>query len=143
MLQFQTNGSLESINLRAHDAAISMVGTPYLHQGRLPGVALDCIGLVSEAYRMAGYPHQIPADYRRIPDVRVLSQYVNKYCIKKDKADIGDIILIRFSIDPQHFAIMSYGNKIIHAYNQAKKVVIDNYSEEWIKKTVGIFGVKE
>lgn len=35
-------------------AARSMLGTPFHHQGRLPGVGLDCAGLIVCAFRAVG-----------------------------------------------------------------------------------------
>ncbi|MEQ8767219.1 MAG: hypothetical protein RL885_25130 [Planctomycetota bacterium] len=37
-------------------AAETMVGTPYHHQGRVPGVGLDCVGLLLCAAQLVGAP---------------------------------------------------------------------------------------
>lgn len=48
--------------------AVRLVGTPYQHQARLPGVAIDCVGLVVCTARALGIPLTDISNYPRFPD---------------------------------------------------------------------------
>ena len=44
-------------------AALGLVGTPFRLHGRNPSFGLDCVGLVAEAMRRAGYDARAPHGY--------------------------------------------------------------------------------
>jgi cell wall-associated NlpC family hydrolase len=103
-------------------AARALVGTPYQHQGRLPGVALDCAGVVICVARACGL---IEADfdvtgYTPRPDGTLLA-YCDRYLtrIEQDAAGPGDVIVTRFGGEAQHFGILSPylhgGQAVVHA----------------------------
>jgi cell wall-associated NlpC family hydrolase len=48
-------------------AARQFLGTPFVHQGRLPHVGLDCIGLLQATAQSCGIQHQDFAGYGRRP----------------------------------------------------------------------------
>jgi hypothetical protein len=52
--------------------------------------------------------------------------------------DVGDVLVMRFERDPQHFALVSQRTPlhIIHAYAQAKKVVEHIVDATWRKRIV-------
>lgn len=45
------------------DAAMAQIGVPFRSHGRMPGVALDCVGLVSHCLNEAGKKIVPPHDY--------------------------------------------------------------------------------
>jgi len=107
-------------------AARECVGTPFRHQGRLPKIGLDCAGLVIHAARALGLP---VVDFKGYPDrpfngmlKRMLD---SQTCIREIYTiDIqpGDLLLMRVNRDPQHLAIASENNYIIHTFQEIGKV---------------------
>ncbi|MBK7357570.1 NlpC/P60 family protein [Propionivibrio sp.] len=98
------------------NAARACLGTPFRHQGRIPGVALDCAGLVVAVAKAIGADYNDVAGYGRTPYGGMLesclcSQPGLDISSKADRQP-GDILLIRFSGDPQHLAIFT-GETII------------------------------
>lgn len=108
-------------------AARGWIGTPYAHQHRMKGVAVDCGGLVIGIVRELGL---FPADfdingYARTPDGVSLVAYCDEHMdrIPRSRMQPGNIICGRFDKDPQHIAILGDylhgGLSIIHALNRA------------------------
>lgn len=117
--------------------AREVLGTPFAHQGRVPGLALDCIGLAIHVARRAGFNPVDVDGYGPQPHAGLLEQAL-------DDAEFldavalplpGDILLMRFADDPQHVAILT-GPTIIHSYANAGKVVEHHYSPIWQARTV-------
>jgi cell wall-associated NlpC family hydrolase len=100
-------------------AARGLVGTPFHHQGRLPGVGLDCVGVVVLVARACGLEVVDPANYGRKPTLDLCLEYMIQNPVDQvDDAEIGDILL--FSVDvsarrwlPPHFAI-DLGETMVH-----------------------------
>ena len=106
------------------------------------GVATDCSGLVGGVGLDLGLPDAIawsrdPAvkGYGRVPDAHVLLGACRKYLdpIPIAQAAVGDVLVLRFENDPQHFAIISNLSpmRIIHAYAVARKVCENGIDGEW------------
>lgn len=89
----------------------SLVGTAYHHQGRLPGVGLDCPGPLICAVRHFGIK---PADfdvtgYSRLPDGVALQGFCDQHMVRIGYDDRlpGDVALVRFQQGhPQHLGIL-------------------------------------
>jgi cell wall-associated NlpC family hydrolase len=104
-------------------AARSWLRTPYQHQRRLKGVAVDCAGLVIGVAREVG---AVPPDfditgYSRQPDGVSLMQHCERHMRRIELGDMqpGDVIVTRFDLLPCHFAILGDhlhgGLSMIHA----------------------------
>lgn len=85
--------------------------TPYQHQQRTRGVAVDCIGLVIGVARSLGL---VPVDfdvngYSRQPDPRMLLGKCDEHMVRIQPEAIqpGDVIVTRFEEDPTHFGIVA------------------------------------
>lgn len=122
-------------------------GTPFVHQARRRGVGSDCIGLVGGIARDRGTPEGLAwaADpamraYGRIPSPRTLLAGVERYLdpIAASEARVGDIVLMRFADDPQHFALLSRDDPpyIIHASISAGAVVEHRLDDLWRSRIV-------
>jgi hypothetical protein len=123
-------------------AARTMMGTPFLHQGRLPGVGLDCIGLIAVAALWAGVPNAraFLADpefkgYARRPAPAMLYAACDKYLDRIDALAAGpaDILLVRHRHDPQHFMLITGREPLyaIHANDSpTKPEVVENRVDE-------------
>lgn len=123
--------------------ARTWIGTPWKHQGRLKGVAVDCIGLVggvaialglSGAAEWAANPNF--HNYGRQPDPELLCKGCELLLDPIDVAEPGDVLVMRFVREPQHFALMSGYAHVIHAYAQARKVVENRLDEKWQSRIV-------
>jgi len=101
-------------------AARSFIGTPFRHQGRRPGVGLDCIGVMVCAAWAAGYEVDDIANYSRRPNGQLIPNLERQLdSIPIDDAEPGDIVAFWITRcgNPQHIGVLSFINPmtIIHA----------------------------
>ena len=114
--------------------ARSWIGTPWQHQQRLKGIATDCIGLIGGVALEVGIEGAKEwADdpdlhhYGRIPDPHLLLAGCDRFLERVEIADVlpGDVLVMAFSRQPQHFAIVSKLDPmyLVHAYQSVGRVV--------------------
>ena len=112
-------------------AARQWLDTPYHHQARLKGVGCDCIGLVIGVARELAL---VPADfdiggYGRMPNGKKLMAMAAEHMarIEREAAQPGDVIVVSFDAEPQHFGILGDyrhgGLSIIHAASNTGRVI--------------------
>ncbi|MBI4291331.1 MAG: C40 family peptidase [Betaproteobacteria bacterium] len=108
--------------------ARSYIGTPFHHMGRLPGVGLDCAGILICSARelgLVGRFFDVPG-YTPVPDGRHMLAWCEEHMTRVAKADMqpGDAIVLITDVHPQHLGILGDyrhgGLSIIHAANSAK-----------------------
>ena len=118
-------------------------GTPFLHQGRLPGVGLDCGGVVVCALRAVGYRVIDVVGYGRLPGKGMLEKIVEENCDKIEPGDLqdGDILIFRFAREPQHVAIHA-GGQLIHAWQDIGRVVVHDFDAVWRRRLTGCYRVR-
>lgn len=103
--------------------ARTWLDTPFHHQARLKSVGVDCIGLVIGVAQEAGL---VEADfdvtgYPRVPDGVSLMATAALYMdqIEREAMQPGDVVVVSFDRDPQHFGILGDyrhgGLSIVHA----------------------------
>lgn len=101
-------------------AARGELGTPWVHQARLPGVALDCAGLVIvTAKRLGLLPEAWEiADYTREPDGTLL-QVCDAHMDRIDRLELGAVVVVSIVNTPQHLGIVGDyrhgGHSLIHS----------------------------
>ena len=104
----------------------SYEGTPFHHQGRVPHVGLDCVGLPICAAQEIGIPMKDNLEYGHEPSSRFLRYMIvdvnGLISCPVDDDQPGDIILMRYSAEPTHVAIRTHDG-IVHAYAPMRKVV--------------------
>jgi cell wall-associated NlpC family hydrolase len=113
------------------DFARSCIGTPYHHQGRLPGVGLDCVGLVLVAAKKAGAvdPSFDVAGYARLPDGHSLMRHLRERLREVGQKEMkpGDVVCVAFAKQPQHVGVVGDyrhgGLSLIHADGSRGKVI--------------------
>jgi cell wall-associated NlpC family hydrolase len=107
----------------AVQAALSQQDVPYRFASSSPGVAFDCSGLTSYAWRQAGVslPHQSRAQFAATPRVPI------------DQAQPGDLLFFYSPIS--HVSIYLGGGQHVHAPATGKTVSIGTVS--W-GKVVGV-----
>lgn len=102
------------------------MGTPFHHMGRLPGVGLDCAGILICSARELGLvaPDFDVPSYLPTPDGRSMLKWCKQYMgvkVSKDSIQPGDAIVLITDKDPQHLGILgdnlNGGLSIIHACN--------------------------
>ncbi len=112
-------------------AARSYLGTPYQHQARLKGVAVDCVGLILCVGRDLGHlPEGFDySGYGRVPDGVLLRQRLEKHLREVPQSEMrpGDVVCIAFAKHPQHVGILGDyrhgGLSIIHAAMPPGRVI--------------------
>lgn len=119
--------------------ARSMLGTPFLHQGRMPGIGLDCIGLILVTARRLGladfdfdvYPRQ-PSGDRLVRAARAAG------LVETARPAPGDVLCLRFERDPQHLGFRTERG-ILHASERAGGVVEHRMDALWRARIVTAF----
>ena len=102
-------------------AARGCLGTPFRHQGRVPGEALDCAGLLAEVARANGCQVIDRQGYSPEPSGDSLLRAVDAqpYLIRLPggmaEAAAGDVLALRFGGAPHHLALHC-GATIVHAW---------------------------
>lgn len=111
------------------ETAREELGTRFHHVGRLPGVALDCVGLaIATAHKLGLDYHDIDS-YPRIPDGKTLTEELAKCTEPVGIEDVQPGDMIVFWCDPrtkhpQHLGIVTQVDpiRIIHTWEQARRV---------------------
>jgi cell wall-associated NlpC family hydrolase len=122
------------------EKATRMVGTPFVHQGRLPGVGVDCIGLLVCAAREAGLDVGDRASYGRQPNPRALMAELDRVATRLSRpidaralgrddgatafARRGAVLVfwrVRTSL-PRHVGVCD-GEFVVHTWQEIGRVV--------------------
>lgn len=119
-------------------AARTLLGTPFHHQGRVPGVGVDCAGVLIVVARMCGLkpPTFDVTGYPRVPDGVTLQRLCEEHLDRADDMQPGDVALIRWraaDAPPQHLGIVGDhphgGLSLIHADSRHHHKVIESRLE--------------
>lgn len=119
------------------ETARSLIGTKFHHQGRVPGVGLDCAGvLIVTAWITGKKPRSFDVTgYPRIPDGVTLQRLCDENLDRVWELQPGDIALIRWQksdAPAQHLGIVGdhpNGLSLIHADSRHHKKVIESRLE--------------
>ena len=122
------------------------LGTPFRHCGRIPGVGLDCAGLIILVGWQTGcLPHGFDfGGYGRQPDgatMHALCQGNLDRLPRPEDATPGDIYLMRIRTLPQHLAIRT-DRGIIHAHSSAGGVVEHVLDPLWQARILSAYRYK-
>lgn len=123
-------------------AARECLGTPFQHQARVPGVALDCAGVFVHVCGAMGLPVLDERGYGRLPYRGLLEQCIARQPflteVPRDQMQAGDVLLMRFDGAPQHIAIHA-GATVIHAYEAIGRVVEHRLADVWRARVVRVY----
>lgn len=106
-------------------AARQHVGTPWVHQGRTAGVALDCLGMVIFVVRELGLvePGFDINGYARWPDGTML-EVCDRHMHRIADIELGAVLVMSTAEEPQHLGIVGDylhgGWSLIHSSNASK-----------------------
>lgn len=123
------------------DTARSCINTPFIHQGRLAGVGLDCIGLLVHVVNKYGGKTSFPTDYSRFPDpARIRKELGLNGFVKCYEAVPGDILFMWYCglKWPQHFGIWT-GESIVHAFEPRSMVIESRINNFWKQRIVEVY----
>ncbi len=135
--------------------ARSWLGTPFAHQGHVKGIGADCAGLVAGVAIALGL---LPADwwqrdfaphagYPRTPGAGLMPAVCRRFLrhLEPMHARPGDVLLLRFSTEPQHLGIVTPyhlgGLAMIHAYSRSSAVVEHRLADVWRARVVAAFAL--
>lgn len=115
------------------------LGTPYQHQQRINGVAMDCAGVPVYVARRLGMPVDDVLGYGRQPMPDEMRSVLAAHMVRVPTESIqaGDVVWMRFRKEPQHLGIVGDyvfgGLSLIHAYNGAGlgEVIEHRLDEAW------------
>jgi len=119
--------------------ARTWIDTPFHHQGRVKNVGVDCAGLIIKVGHELGLLDFDVSNYGREPAKEMMQHYLNKYFERITKLEDGCILLMKFVTEPQHLAIYTKDNTIIHAYQSVKKCVEHTFNDKWAKRVVAMY----
>jgi NlpC/P60 family putative phage cell wall peptidase len=135
---------MSDLSLNLIHAARGCLGTPFHHQGRTAGVGLDCIGLVVVSLRSAGIQVHDQTDYGVRPDGQKLVAAILAHGFKKvDAIQSGDLLLFRYDNQPQHVALATGEQTMIHAFAPVGRVVETGIGDYWRRRLLGVYRIKE
>jgi cell wall-associated NlpC family hydrolase len=125
--------------------------TPFLHQGRLKNLGVDCAGFIGEVARNVGINVDIPHDYKPQEDgtamMRMLSSHLD--FVPTEEIQPGDILALtdqalRDPDVPRHLAIVTEVREgtifLIHASERGVREHRTN--EHWRKRIHSVWRVK-
>ena len=130
------------------------LGTPFQHQGRRKGQALDCVGLILCVADDLGLADKENVLFQRMDyydyGPQPIGRFVHEECVKrlnqKSVLDIkpGDALTLRIPTDPCHTAIVAeipgQGLSMIHCYEGGQAKCIEHrIDERWHNRIVGAF----
>lgn len=135
---------------RLVNAARGLIGAPFRHRGRGPRY-FDCAGTVKEAYSRCGIDLPDFILYSREPHDDGLVKHVsyalgNPIAIGPVKVSAllpGDVILLRFEIQPHHVGMVAdylYGGlSLIHADGHTGRVLEQRLTDDMVKRITHVF----
>lgn len=116
------------------------------HQGRTPGVALDCVGLLYVVADEAGFAVEDMRNYSMRPGSKALYAHLAKYCDEvpmEAQRCAADILVVSVAgEDPQHTALWTGQGTILHASARHRKVVEHGFDEEIRRGLCKIFRLR-
>lgn len=133
--------------LLVHEA-LSWIGTPYHHMGRVKGAGTDCGMFLLQCLENVDLIKHVDVGYYPIDWHLHRSQekylgWVEKYCQpvrRKETGPLpGDIVVYQFGRCISHGAMVVEWPKIIHSYVGLGVVMADAESEEMQKRQRGIY----
>lgn len=120
--------------------AQSWKGTPWQHQGRSKGLAVDCVGLLVGIAAKLRLPHMDRKAYARYPRGNELLDLLRDQMDEIRIAAPGDVLALwmRQRGIASHVAVRS-DHGIIHACNRRKMVIEHTLDARWRERIVASF----
>jgi len=127
-------------------AARTWLGTPYRHQGSVPGVGCDCLGLLRGVWRalygaepIALLPYR--PDWRDLTHAAALQAAAASWLLPAEgPCDAGQVLLFRLHglPLPKHCGILVAPDRLIHAQERIGVVEV-GLDANWRRRLAGRF----
>jgi cell wall-associated NlpC family hydrolase len=121
------------------------LGTPWVHQGRQPGVGLDCVGLAVVVARELGIATPDATGYGRHPDGVTLLATLRATGWAEVPPRAGCVALMSFRRGPQHVGLLvpylHGGLGLLHALSTRGQVVEHRLDDRWRSHIVGCWAL--
>ncbi len=135
---------MTDVIIKTVNAARACLGTPFHHQGRSPGTGLDCIGLLVVALTAAGFSVRDRADYSLRPDGKSLLAALDEHGARRvSDIQAGDILVFCYDRQPQHVALATSADTMIHSFAPAGKVVETAIGVYWKRRLAAVYRIIE
>jgi cell wall-associated NlpC family hydrolase len=128
------------------DAARSLIGAPFRHQGRT-SEGIDCVGLIIATAKRVGIGLNWPEmPYQRFPAEDYVRAVLERYLDPMRGSPVpGDVALIRWRRSANHLAIIADGDQpysLIHAYYVTGRVVEHRADRYWHDRVVSLYSFR-
>lgn len=128
-------------------AARTYLHTPYQHQARLPGIGLDCYGVVVVAYEAAGFAMCARHNYSPQPSEEELYAWLDMRFarINLNQVAPGDVLVFAMVREAQHMALVESVSpvRMLHAYQGVGKVVAHELVAPWSRLLRSVHRLRE
>ena len=121
--------------------ARTLLQTPFKHQGRVPGLALDCAGTIAANCEHFEYDYIDRHGYGRNPSNGQLEETMEQQpCMTRvyGEPQAGDVLIMHFGGEPRHLAFCA-GENIIHGYEAVGIVCEHRFASVWRAKVTHIY----
>lgn len=121
------------------EVASNYIDTPFVHQGRVPGSGLDCVGVyVCAAHAVGLKLHDFIAYGKEASSKELLARLKENFVLVEPKEKQKDDLLLFWVITkniPQHIGLYGGNGSFIHAYSRPQygKVRLDSLEGRWEK----------
>lgn len=124
--------------------ARTWIGTPFVHQGRVKGLGVDCGGLVLGVARALGLDVPEPPAYSMSPDPAIIEHLLTRHCVAMRRTELapGDVLWFSFAGEPRHVGLAS-GIGVIHAWAKPGRVVEHRIDDLWLHRLRGVYRLRE
>ena len=117
------------------------INTPYHHQARVPGVGIDCVGVLVCVAREIGVigPTVDYTGYARNAKDDTLLQILDSHLERLPDpahAQAGDVLVFQIGKWPHHVAIKTGADTLIHSYAGVGRVVETQIGDEWKRRVI-------
>lgn len=123
------------------------INVKWQHQGRSKS-GVDCVGIFQTIGIEMGRNFQIPDNYTRTPDQKVLVAHMEKFFdrVHKEERKPGDLVLMRFMDErlrmPNRHVGLLTDLGILHAAANFRKVTEHTLDDEWLNRIEYVYRLR-
>lgn len=126
--------------------AYTWLGTPFGHQGRVKGLAVDCAGLVIESARATDLTALQITNYSEQSDEARFNALLHEHLqpIIFDARLPGDVLSFAPMLRHQHLGLLVAPELFLHAYALApRKVIESRLNDHWRLRLRGVWRFRQ